>query len=284
MGFLVGLLNSITVAFQNSQLRQLSGVSTYLLNWLRFLVATVILAILVTVFSRWHIPPRPFWLLLLGVSLPIEILIAFGYARAFQVSPQSLVGPLFSLSPIFLVPMSYLLNGELPSRLGLVGVFSAAVGALALGWDMANPGIRRAVANILGERGSYFMLGAAFFAAIAVSVAKFSYRYSSPLLFAFYITAALLIAHTPAVFTKSFSQLRGRWRGAIAMASAYGVGMALHYTGLSLLIAAYYISIKRLSIVFDVIFGKIIGREDHLRERLAGALLMVAGVILIALG
>lgn len=284
MGFFIGVANAVTAAFQNTQLHRLSGVSTYLLNWLRFLVASAVLAVLVTLFSRWQVPPQPFWLLLLGVSLPVEILVAFGYARSFQVSPQSLVGPLFSFSPIFLVPFSYLLNGEFPSRLGLAGVFSAVAGALVLGWDVAHPGIRQAFSNIVRERGSYLMLATALLAAVAVSVAKFSYRYASPLLFAFYITAALLIVHTPAAFVKSFAELRGRWRSAAAMAGAYGVGMALHYTGLSLLLAAYYISIKRLSIVFDVVFGRLFGHEDHTRERLIGALLMVAGVILIALG
>lgn len=65
---------------------------------------------------------------------------------------------------------------------------------------------------------------------------------------------------------------------------AYGATIALHYVGLSFLFAAYYIAIKRLSIVCDVFFGWFVYREKYFSKRIAGALLMVAGIILIAFG
>lgn len=42
--------------------------------------------------------------------------------------------------------------------------------------------------------------------------------------------------------------------------------------------------IGRLSLVFDVILGRVIHHEDNFRERMAGAFFMIAGVILIAFG
>lgn len=68
------------------------------------------------------------------------------------------------------------------------------------------------------------------------------------------------------------------------MASAYTTSSILHFVGLSLLFAAYYISIKRLSILFDVIFGKLIHKEEHFYERLIGVALMVGGMAFIVVG
>ncbi len=282
MGFLVGIANALFSSFGNTQLRKLSGVNTYLVNLFRFSAAAIVTAILVSVFSLWRVPSLPFWLIV-AVSVPIELAIALCYVRAFQLSPQSLVGPLFSFSAIFLIPLAYFFVGELPSKLGALGILSALVGALFLGWDFSNPGVGKAVTRIFEEHGSYYMLGAAAGGGLAVAIAKYAYQYAPPLLFAFYVTLGLVVIHTPVLFWKSFRDFDGRWREAGLIAGAFGIGQALHYTGISLLLAAYYISIKRLSIVFDVLLGRTLGREDHFRERLIGALFMVAGVILIAL-
>lgn len=43
------------------------------------------------------------------------------------------------------------------------------------------------------------------------------------------------------------------------------------------------IAVKRLSLFFGVAFGGIFFHEEHIRQRLAGSLLMFAGVVLIAI-
>lgn len=283
MGFLVGVATAFFVSLGNTQLRRLTGVDTYVINWLRFSASAVVLAVLVSIFTGWHYAPPVLWLLV-AVSVPIELLLGVCYVRAFQCSPQSLVGPLFSFSAIFLVPLSYFLNGELPSPLGFLGIISALGGALALGWDFNNPGVRKSVVRVFRERGAWYMLGAAALAGVAVAIIKYSYSYTSPIVFAFYVLLGLALVHTPIALRRSLNELRGRWREAVLMTGAFAISQPLHYIGISLLLSAYFISIKRLSIVFDVILGRLVGKESNLRERLIGALLMVAGVILIALG
>jgi|GEM_PF-6346663 len=91
MGFLVGIINGITVAFQNSQFKKLKGVDSHILNWSRFLVGTLVVAILVPVFSHWVMPPRQFWFILILGSIPVEVMVSHFYVRAFQVSPNRLL-------------------------------------------------------------------------------------------------------------------------------------------------------------------------------------------------
>ena len=49
-------------------------------------------------------------------------------------------------------------------------------------------------------------------------------------------------------------------------------------------IVAYAISIKRVSILFTVIYGALALKEKNPRHRIAGAAVMVVGTILILLG
>ena len=49
------------------------------------------------------------------------------------------------------------------------------------------------------------------------------------------------------------------------------------------LIGLYYVAIKRLAVLFSVLFGALIFHEHHLKERLTGAAVMVAGVFVITL-
>lgn len=285
MGFFVGVADAFVASFQNSFFKKLPGVSSFVLNWYRFLVALPIMGILVTAFSEWHMPREPlFWGILLGISLPVELAQSYLYVAAFQRSPQSIIGPLFTLSILFLVPLSYAVNGEVPSLLGFVGIILVILGPFFLGWQSGGMRLGNALKNVWREPGTWRMLASAFFAAIAVTFAKFSYRFVPPLVFAFYITIALWVAITVYLILRRQLPLRAASAPTLGMSAAYGVGQSLNYVGLSLLLAAYYISVKRLSIVFDVLFGRFMHREDHFGKRLTGALLMVAGVILIALG
>ncbi|MBI2647506.1 hypothetical protein HYW99_03445 [Candidatus Woesearchaeota archaeon] len=43
------------------------------------------------------------------------------------------------------------------------------------------------------------------------------------------------------------------------------------------------ISVKRMSIIFSVLYGHFLFREEKIRERLIGTIFMFAGVVLITL-
>ena len=46
---------------------------------------------------------------------------------------------------------------------------------------------------------------------------------------------------------------------------------------------AYMISVKRTSLIFSVLYGWLVFKEEHIRERLLGCMVMVIGVALITL-
>jgi len=54
-----------------------------------------------------------------------------------------------------------------------------------------------------------------------------------------------------------------------------------HMAAIAQVEAAYMIAIKRLSLLFGVLYGAWWFGEQNIRERLAGAAIMIAGVFLI---
>lgn len=286
MGFLIAILNAAVASGQDVFVKKLKGENTFFVIWLRMAAAVPVLAVVVTVFATWKIPAPPFWWLILGVSLPLEITQFYLGMTAIQGSPLSLVAPLSSFTSIFLIPVGYIILGELPTRLASAGILSVVVGTFFLGWRAGETkSVREAIRNVFREPGSYLILTSAFLVSISITVLKRSFRYGSPFLTAFYIVAALAVALIPFAFLRP-APLPAKRRGSFftALGLSSGLSLALHYTGLSLMPAAYFISVKRLSLLFNVFFGRVVFHEDHIRERFAGALLMVVGVILIAFG
>ncbi len=281
MGLIVGILTGFFISLQNTCARKLSAFDTFALNGSRFAASAVILAVAVSIFSSWHIPPLAFFVILF-ITLPIDILISFCYIKAFQLSPQSLVGPLFSLTAIFLLPLDFFVFGYVPSILGLIGVMVGLLGSFFLGWDIHRPGeLITSFRVIFREKGTYYMLVATVASAAGVILAKFSFSYAPPMVSGFYMLAALTLFYLPS-FLRHLKASGKEWKNLSVLGVVHGFSNIFHYFGLSLMPAAYFISLKRSAILFDVFFGKFIQHETHFGGRLLGASLMLIGIILIA--
>ncbi len=284
MGFLVGFLDALLSAFQNTQFRKLPETSPVVLNWLRWSGGTFVIALLLTVFSQWKIPHEGLFWLYVAASVGLESALGFLYVRAFQLSSQSLVGPLFALSSVVLILPGIFLLGQTPTLWGVVGILIVVGGSFLLGWDIRDPGMRGAILRIFKERGSRHMLVAVAVAGGTVPLAVLSFQFTTPLFFALCVTAGLTLVHTPLALSRPFTGFAGKKRFAALMVLAYALKTTLHYVGLNLLFAAYYISVKRLAVVFDVVFGRTLGGEkEEFPRRLIASLIMFAGVALMAL-
>lgn len=283
MGILASLVAALTFSIQNSQFRHLSSVNTNLINWFKFGFAIVALGALVTVFGAWSFPPLQFWLLLVALTLPLEALFQYCWVKSFQLSPQSLVGPLLALSSVFVIPIAFFLLDEVPSGMGLAGVSFVVLGALTLGWG-GKMSIRSVFSKIFKEKGSYYMLVVAIVASVVVPIGKLMLMYVSPVLLAFYVMVGLFITHTPLAIRaiRNGETMSGRYKELLAAGAVFAVSVVFHYIALSLILVTYFISIKRLSIVFDVILGRFIHKEKETIQRLLASIVMVSGVALIA--
>jgi uncharacterized membrane protein len=55
-----------------------------------------------------------------------------------------------------------------------------------------------------------------------------------------------------------------------------------HLKAISLIEVSYMVSVKRLSILFGVLYGIMFFKETNIKERFLGATVMVSGIIVLA--
>ncbi len=205
--------------------------------------------------------------------------------KAIKISPLSLTLPFLSLTPVFLIGTSYIILGESPDRSGFIGIVLVVIGAYLLNVHTISKGLFEPFKAIAKEQGSVLMIIVAFVFSIGACIGKIAVQHSDPLFFSVvysflltFIFYLVISFRTKKLYSKVFSRpilflLIG---GLIAMM------IITHLSAVNLVEVAYMVSVKRLSILFGVIYGVIFFKETNIKERLLGATVMVSGIIMIA--
>ncbi len=283
---LIGALFAFATAISSSaaslQISHLKSVSPAFLTFLKFCLGFVCALLLLAVgyFGDWNVTSFLFFGLVV-LAIPLEYLIAYFQTKAYQVSPQSLVGPLWGTSAIFALPFAALVLGEIPSLWGLIGVFLVIIGTFVLGWRAGLGNVFDSLRHVFKEKGAYYMLAAALCGALATIIAKYAFTYASPALYLLFISGLTAIIGIRAGLKQaSIASAKGKGVRITFLTLTQGVLLITHFIGLSLLPAAYFLSIKRSSVVFDVVAGKIFSKDENFGPRLLGALFIFAGILL----
>ena len=237
-----------------------------------------------------YLSPRPsldeiYWWCLV-VSLPLNAVSFLLYMQAIRISPLSLTVPYLAFTPAFMIITGAIILGEIPNRFGIVGILITCFGGYVLNIDIGRFNFRDPFIAIIREKGSWLMLIVAFIFSFAAVVGKKGIFHSSPLYFtisffvAFNLTIIICLLAVRKIHLKTYTVDPGKGLVAGILLFLHAVS---HGFAISLTKAAYMISIKRLSILFGVIFGAVIFKEKNIRVRLAGATLMLSGAALIIL-
>ena len=227
--------------------------------------------------------------------------------RALSSTDLSLSIPMLSFTPVILIGTSYLLLHEVPSVSGVAGICIIVIGSYVLNISSADENLLDPVKSMLRNRGSWYMLIVAFLFAVSINFDKIAMLNSDPFFgmaltvlaigVAFVLMAAYsLISHQylslqkpvdcaypgPVSRSPAFPQ-----RKYLPLAILIGAFVAIEAASINvaytLQIVPYVIAIKRLSIIFVVLYGTFVFSEDETVKRLMGAALMVTGAIVIVL-
>ncbi len=281
----------------------LRWISPFYLAGYSFLAASLIL-FPVVFFSG--IPPLGEGLVPAAVAtVTINTVATILFYRALSTSDLSLCVPILAFTPVFLILTSFLILGEIPSPAGTAGILLVTIGALLLTQQSGqgqSASLLTPFRTLRHDQGVRFMLIVAFLYSLSVNYDKEVVINSSPLFASAFILFLLGIVFLLIAFlmrTKSSSAARESGRPDPAPAPLpftcspvfiYGaVGLILAVEGISintaytLAIVPYVITIKRLSIFFSVLFGGLLLHEQHIRGRMSGALIMIAGAVIIGL-
>jgi len=238
-----------------------------------------------------------------GILNIIGLILIF---RAMASSDLSLSMPMLSFTPVFLIGTSYLLLHEIPSAAGITGICVIVSGSYVLNISADHEHFLDPVKSMIRNRGSWYMLIVAFLFAASVNYDKIAMLNSDPVFgmaFTLLIISgafAIIVAicrkssgysllgrkgsdPVPGHFQKTDMHLGSSLVPAVLIgifATIECISINIAYT---LQIAPYVIAIKRLSIIFMVLYGTIICAENEIRTRLLGSILMVSGAVIILL-
>jgi drug/metabolite transporter (DMT)-like permease len=237
--------------------------------------------------SLFFIPmarPDNQYFLAVASAAPLEVCAIYCYMKAIKVSPLSLTLPFLAFTPAFMIVTGRIFLGEKLGAAGITGIVLIVAGAYCLNISSLRNGFLSPIRAIFKEPGSRLMLLVAFIYSITSVIGKIGVLHSNPYFFGstYFIALTLLMtALMPFIPGVSFKlnwemHLKGAATGAI-----YAVMVFSHMLAISLVQAAYMVSVKRMSLLFGILYGAWWFRETRIHERLFGAVIMLAGVFLI---
>lgn len=234
----------------------------------------------------WLTAPAPPWLpfaVYLLAAVPLELAALYGYHRALARANLSTAVPMLAFTPVFLLGVGFVLLGERPSPSGMLGVALVAGGAYLL---YLAPGDRlwTPLRTAWRDPGARIMLGVAFVYALTSTLGKQLVALSSPEFFGGFYALVLALTLAPAGLApgRRAAVRKAPPVAVIALGAAYGAMMVLHFAAVALAPVAYMIAVKRTSLVFAVVWGRLVFGEPAFGKRLVAAAIMAAGVVLLA--
>jgi drug/metabolite transporter (DMT)-like permease len=242
-------------------------------------------------------------LALIGQSAPefspalFETLLAsslcYGLARilfieAILASPLSVSVPINAFTPAFLILTSWAMLGEMPTAFGFAGIFLIVIGSYVLNLNLRVDGFLKPLSAIITEKGSRLMLVVALLWSIAPNFDRRGLMHANPTVWVFMLNVSMTLL--TAVYWFLSRQRRDKAspeRSALPIYALNGLLMTVqllgHVTALGMTLVTYASAVRRINSIFGVALGAIFFKEKGIRDRLAGAVLMTAGAILILL-
>jgi len=255
----------------------------YYVAWIRLVFCFPFLALLLILSETPPVDRYYFIAVLCG--LPLEIAALLFYMKAIQISELSLTIPFLALTPVFLIPTSYIMLGEKTGLQGIIGIFLIASGGYILNIRDKTSGFFAPFSMIRKDRGILLMIAVAFFYSITSNLAKMGINHSSPIFFGctyFMIQPFLLLPFVRSSKMRISSTVKKKKWLFILIGIAYALSLITHFAALSLINVAYMISVKRSSLIFSVLYGYFFFNEKGIVQKISGALLMLAGIIVLA--
>ncbi len=247
------------------------------------MTASVLLATPVLAIYRVRDVDATGWLLVLA-SAAFETAYFLSLSKAYELGDLSLVYPVArGTAPLVVTPIAIVALGERPSAQGLVGVALVVLGI----WGSHASGLGGARSSPRGRRALGFAVLTGLMTAGYSLVNKLGVAAVPVPLYAFLV----MLVNTALVWLVVLrrhgaiqpADLRGRW------ARAALIGVLLMATYVAILVAmslapvTYVVAAREVSIVLGALLGAFVLKERHPGARIAGAAVIFAGVVVLAL-
>ncbi len=224
------------------------------------------------------------------------------FLSALRMGELGITYPLLALTPLFVIPIEWVLLGELPGPWGVVGVCLIVTGVYLLNFGARSAGFLAPIVALARSPGALRMLVVAVLWSLAGTLDRVAVLHASAPFYAFMLTAGLAILYLPVlVVARLRASPGGEADGSPGGGVADGLGsrvpllavhgflfavmFALQMEALTGALASYVLSIKRSGAVLAVLLGIVFLREPRVATRLLGTFVtVVGGAVLVLLG
>jgi len=261
-----------------------------------------------------------FWLAW-GVNTLLNFGASYLFLSALRVGELGITYPLLALTPIFVIPLEWILLGDLPGAWGGLGVALIVGGVYLLNFTERSSGLLAPFLALSRDPGAVRMLIVAVLWSLGGTLDRVAVLESSPAFYGFMLSAGLAALYLPLFLVtltrrispevepslvgspsvRADSVVVGSVGGdsvqpgpsrlyvLVPLLAVHGVLFAvmllLQMEALTLAFASYVLSIKRSGAVLAVVIGALAFGERSTGSRLVGSLVTVAGAaVLVVLG
>jgi drug/metabolite transporter (DMT)-like permease len=287
--FSITILCAFSLASSDALAKKyLGSYSAWALVLIRFFVPGVLLLPVLFIYPLPDAPPV-FWAWL-AVLFPLELLAMTLYMKAIRDAPLYQTLPYLAFTPVFNIVTGWLVLGEQVSLTGGLGILMVVLGAYYLNLEQLNNKKRFAwmvpLQSIMYQQGSRRMLMAAIIYSFTSVAGKAAMAYVEPMSFGalYFVLLGLLTLLLVAVLKpKELLVLKTNIKWNLAVGGLMAVMVVTHFLALSMVEAAYMIAVKRISLLFGILYGAYFFQEKGLVRNLSAAMFMVVGVSMILL-
>jgi len=208
---------------------------------------------------------------------------------AIKRSEVSLVGPILTLTPAFVIIIEWLLTDALPGALGFSGIGLLILGSYVLTLGASSEDWYRPLVRLFTNPGSVFTLTAALCFATASTLGRIGIERSDPLSFAVVVAVV-----NPVVLFTLFSiqdrrfyrevlppQLARQTKPLLLLGVLFALMRIADQIALSMTLASYAMAVKRTAGLFSVLIGRWYFNEGSTRVKLAGSAIMLLGLFVL---
>ncbi|NBC48627.1 MAG: EamA family transporter [Gammaproteobacteria bacterium] len=231
----------------------------------------------------------PIYLLVVLIGGLVSGLGGWSLNIAIKRSEVSLVGPILTLTPAFVIIIEWLLTDALPGALGFTGIGLLIAGSYVLALGTSDEDWHRPLVRLFTNPGSLFTLMATICFATASTLGRIGIERSDPLSFAVVVAVV-----NPIVLLTLFSiqdrrfyrevlppQLIRQVKPLLLLGVLFALMRLADQIALSMTLASYAMAVKRTAGLFSVLIGRWYFDEGSTRIKLAGSAIMLLGLFVL---
>jgi drug/metabolite transporter (DMT)-like permease len=279
-GYLLAIFTGIFFGLQGTYGKFMGKqFSPAILTWATFALAVPFIALLLVSRGIPHID-WPNFLWSTTVSFLVNVVAWNLFFRALSLSPLFLTMPFTSLTPLFIVPVAFVILGELPGLQGFTGIILIIAGAYGLHFESGH--LLRPFLSLFQEKGTRYMLIVAIIWSLSATVEKVAISSSSPEFYGLAIHLFLAAAYSPYVYKSGdLRNVRIHMPKLLVLGLISTAVVICQFTALKYLYVSYVIALKRAGVIVSVLLGYILFGETRIAKHLTFTVLMIIGAALL---